>query len=342
MNICIGVFAHNEELKIDSFIKNISEQSIFKRPDLNVTAYILANGCSDKTEDRAEAAIRSLAHINQGVLNLCRISESGKSRTWNLFVHQIAPNATDYFVFVDADIFIPEADTLERMYELMAASELRVFNSRPVKDLTFKNRSLSLTEKIILKSSGKLDSHKTAICGQLYMARSDAMRDIYLPIGLPVEDGFIRAMMLTDMLVNQEALDRISGADDIFHVYESIATIGELFRHQTRIVIGSAINEAVFGFMREKEAGKESRQDMLKSASFEEGWLNGVLKIQLPKWPYGFVSFNYLTKRLAAFRDGGSRSFGALVLMAVGFTFDLVVYLMASIKMWRGYGAGYW
>lgn len=340
MKICIGVFAHNEERKIEGFIRNISQQSIFQRGDLDAFTYVLANGCTDKTEAVAEAAIDAIGSGSDVAIRLCKFRDSGKSRTWNRFVHDIALFDTDYFVFVDADIFLPDADTLEKMYERIVGSNLHVFNSRPVKDLTFEERPLSLTEAIILKSSGRLDSYKTAICGQLYMARASAVREIYLPIGLPVEDGFIRAMMLTDMLVCEEDITRISGADEIFHVYESISTAGELFRHQTRIIIGSAINEAIFQFMRDNAAGMEARKNLLRDASHDENWLNSVLEKQLPKWPYGFVSFHYLTKRLAG--DGSRRSSAALALTAAGFTFDLVVYLIASIKMWRGYGSGYW
>ncbi|MBO9136790.1 hypothetical protein J5289_21430 [Rhizobium sp. B230/85] len=38
---------------------------------------------------------------------------------------------------------------------------------------------------------------RTAICGQLYAMRSSMAREIKLPIGLPVEDGFIRHSIIT-------------------------------------------------------------------------------------------------------------------------------------------------
>lgn len=342
MNISIGVFAHNEESNIGDFIRAISEQSILKRSDLNVTVYILANGCSDKTEERAEAAIEKYGDVPTPQITLCKLSEGGKSRTWNRFVHHIAPVDTDYFIFADADISFASSDAFERMYQRIVGTALHVFNSRPIKDLTFSERPLGLVEKVILKSSGKMESYKIAICGQLYIARADAIREIYLPVGLPVEDGFIRAMLLTDMLTHAEDLGRIDGADDIFHIYESITTVRELLRHQTRIIIGSAINEAVFQHMRERATEREGRKSMLLEASGNDGWLNDVLKLQLPKWPYGFVSFHYLTKRLVAFRTGAKKGLSSVAVTMVGFGLDFFVYIVASIKMWRGTGSGYW
>ena len=72
-----------------------------------------------------------------------------------------------------------------------------------------------------------LTDYRKSICGQLFILRADMARRIGLPAGLPVEDGFFRAMIVTDLLSGPERLDVLDGDPGVFHVYESIRTPGD-------------------------------------------------------------------------------------------------------------------
>jgi hypothetical protein len=187
-----------------------------------------------------------------------------------------------------------------------------------------------------------LDDWKTAICGQLYAMPAARARRFHLPIGLPVEDGFLRAMVLTDALMGPEDFGRIDGLDGLSHLYASERRIAALVRHQTRIVIGSAINFAAFEALRGLP-GPERRAELMRAAA-DEGWLVRAIRARLPGWPFGFVPLHFLTKRLARLashpRDllRPKRVFLALV----GFGFDAIVYVLAQYRMARGTGAGHW
>jgi glycosyltransferase involved in cell wall biosynthesis len=330
MRVDIGVFAHNEAKGIAAMVARLLAQDL---SGLQARILVLANGCTDATAHLARAAGVEVADLAEG----------GKSRTWNRFVHDLARDAPEVLIFVDADIAFTAPDCLKRLaLGLVARPELWVLNSQPVKDIVARPEGLGALDKIIAAAGGGLDDWKTAICGQLYAMPAARARRFHLPIGLPVEDGFLRAMVLTDALTGPEDFGRIDGLDGLSHLYASERRIAALIRHQTRIVIGSAVNFAAFEALR--ALPEEARRPALARAAADEGWLVRAIRARLPGWPFGFVPMHFLTKRLQRLwshpRDllRPKRVFLALI----GFGFDAIVYVLAQYRMARGAGAGHW
>jgi glycosyltransferase involved in cell wall biosynthesis len=330
MRVDIGVFAHNEAKGIAAMVARLLAQDL---SGLQARILVLANGCTDATAHLARAAGVEVADLAEG----------GKSRTWNRFVHDLARDAPEVLIFVDADIAFTAPDCLKRLaLGLVARPELWVLNSQPVKDIVARPEGLGALDKIIAAAGGGLDDWKTAICGQLYAMPAARARRFHLPIGLPVEDGFLRAMVLTDALTGPEDFGRIDGLDGLSHLYASERRIAALIRHQTRIVIGSAINFAAFEALR--ALPEEARRPALARAAADEGWLTRAMRARLPGWPFGYVPLHFLTKRLLRLwshpRDllRPKRVFLALI----GFGFDAIVYVLAQYRMARGAGAGHW
>ena len=330
MRVDIGVFAHNEAAGIADMVARLLAQDL---RGLEARILVLANGCTDATADLARAAGAEVADLAEG----------GKSRTWNRFVHDLAREEAEVLIFVDADIEFTAPDCLRRLaLGLVARPELWVLNSQPVKDIVARPEGLGALDKIIAAAGGGLDDWKTAICGQLYAMPATRARRFHLPIGLPVEDGFLRAMVLTDALTGPEEFSRIDGLDGLSHLYASERRIAALIRHQTRIVIGSAINFAAFEALR--ALPEEARRPALARAAADEGWLVRAMRARLPGWPFGYVPGHFLTKRLLRLwshpRDllRPKRVFLALI----GFGFDAIVYILAQYRMARGTGAGHW
>lgn len=340
----IGIFAYNEQARIKDTINDLAKQNIFGRDDISPRIHLLANGCTDATVSEAHKAVAELPPEVAKAFNLLDLDIKGKSRTWNHFVHSIARDDAEFLLFLDGDIRIPDADHVAKMLELIQSSEHKhVVNSRPLKDISLNTGNLNFFEKTILAFSGSLSNYKTSICGQMYLARRPALSAIYMPAGLPVEDGFLRAMVLTDLLTQPEDLRRIDGDENIAHTYESIRTLGELVDHQTRIVIGSAVNATLFRYLREHCGTVEKAKAELRSSADDAAWLEARLDEALPKAPYGYVPYSFLTKRIKNMFDGEQKpSLKLLVRATLGFQFDLIVYLVASYKMARGNGAGYW
>ncbi len=328
----IGIFAHNEAAGITALLQSLAAQNL---DGLTVRILLLANGCTDDTVAVARG-------FGLSDLVVCDLPEGGKSRTWNRFVHDLSDPLAEVLLFLDADIALPDADSLRGMVAGVQANlALHVFNSRPVKDIVYRPQALSRIDRLIAMAGGGLDDWQTAICGQLYAMPAARARALHLPIGLPVEDGFLRAMVLTDALTIPEDFTRISGGD-VFHIYASERGIAALIRHQVRIVIGSAVNAALFTALR--ALPKEARNAALRQAAQTPDWVAVQLRVQLPRWPFGYVPWQFLTKRssrmLAHPRDLWRPK--QMLLLLAGFGFDLIVYILAQIRMISGVGAGYW
>jgi glycosyltransferase involved in cell wall biosynthesis len=336
IKIDIGIFAHNEASGISEMLSQLVTQDVFLTAELDVRIVVLANGCTDATATIA----RSLACPG---IEIVELKLGGKSRTWNSFVHHLSRPDADALVFCDADISFPEVNCLRRLCEaLISNPQLWAVNSQPVKDIVYRPNNLSFVDKIIASASGGLDDWKTAICGSLYTMPSERARRFHLPIGLPVEDGFLRAMILTDVLVNPEDFTRITGVEGLFHIYESERTIKALIRHQERIVIGSAINTACFSSLRAMP--KTERALELFRIAEQERWLDQTIKSQLPKWPSGYIPFHFWLKRIMRFSQNPNNLLQPkkILITLLGFGFDTIVFIRAQVRMLLGTGSGFW
>lgn len=341
--IDIAVFAYNEAANISNLIADVAKQTVFARPDVDIRLLILANGCTDDTVPVAIAARDKLDASLVPRIEVMNFERGGKSRTMHHFIHECSRRHADLLGFMDADIRLPETDTLERMIEqMLTRPSLQTFTSRPVKDIEYDSEGSSLISRVIAAGGGGLSDYRNAICGQLFMMRSAMARQIGLPDGLPVEDGFMRAMMLTDLLSAPEDLERIDGDPEVYHIYESIRGIPELIRHQTRIVIGSVVNEVLYTKISQSTSTQEEAHTLLMSASTDANWLGRVLKESLPRFPYGYVPFPYLFWRLRAYPDSGKTGLKSRLMLFLGFGLDVVVYVRASFHMMTRPSSGYW
>lgn len=332
----IGVFAHNEAEVIGRMVLRLAAQDILRAPDMAVRVLILANGCKDTTVAVAQATAR------EGI-TVVDLAEGGKSRTWNRFVQTISRPEADVLVFCDADIEFSDSGALQRLVRgLLGRPELWVLNSQPIKDIVAHPDALSAQDRMIAAASGGLDDWKTAICGQLYAMPAEKARRFRMPIGLPVEDGFLRAMVLTDALTGPEDFSRIDGAEGVSHTYASERRVLDLIRHQTRLVIGSAINLCCFNVLRKIPV--ERRHAELKRAMVNDRWLPEVIRRELPRMPYGYVPPHFVVKRMRRLLANPKERLQPkrLMLTLAGTGFDAVVYLRAQIAMARGIGAGFW
>jgi hypothetical protein len=331
VRVDIGLFAHNEAAGIAEMLAQLSGQDV-RAAGHDVRVHVLCNGCADDTVMRAQFAAPEGFVVHD-------LAEGGKSRTWNRFVHHLARRDADVLVFCDTGIRWPDAGALRRLVDgVVARPDLHVLNSQPIKDIAVAGTS-GLAERLIAASAGGLDDWRTSICGQLYAMPGAAARRYILPIGLPVEDGFLHAMVVTDRFTAADDDSRIDGLEGAWHIYPSERTMGGLIRHQTRLVVGSAINAAVFRHL--KAEGFERIARELSRAAADEDWLPGVLRLRLPRLPYAYVPVHFAIKRFSRRLPGKSLP-RRIVLKILGFGFDVIVYMNAQMKMARGVGAGHW
>lgn len=343
MKITIAIFAHNEEQDLPDLIMDLSRQDIFYDKDFEVRILILANGCTDATVVVADKTLSFLPADIGWHIRILDLPQGGKSRTAHRFIHEFSDPEDDVLGFMDADIRLPDPQSLRKMAEMLRMRpDLLVVNSRPVKDVAFHGNAKGMVPRLIATGGDGLTDWKKSICGQLFMVRAMAVRRIGMPVGLPVEDGFFRAMLLTGLLSRPENLSVIDGHPEVFHVYQSIDSIAGLVRHQSRIVIGSAINATIYRKIRAEASSEAEAHDLLMQAAIQERWLQDVIARDLPRRPYGYVPFQLVSKRWRRYLSG--RKFGPKPTLSLflGTGLDLVVWVVASYKMHKGGGANYW
>lgn len=115
-----------------------------------------------------------------------------------------------------------------------------------------------------------------------------------------------------------------------------------MLHHQTRIVIGSAINAAIFQKIRQDAPTEAAANRLLMQAGTDETWLPAVLRQQLPRRPHGYVPFAFLTKRFHVYRSREKKGLKETAMMLAGLGMDALVWVKASLKMRAGTGAGHW
>ncbi len=333
-----GIFAHNEERDLPLLLGDICRQDILESEEAGVEFHLLANACTDGTVEMAHrfGECAPLA----GKLFVHDLAEGGKSRTWNRFVHDIAPQGADILGFLDADIRLADTGLLSGLVNGLARREdLKAFVSRPVAD---RAGATTWIARAIAGGGGTSGDWRRAICGQCYLLRAEAARNIHMPVGLPVEDGFLRAMLLTDCMERLDGPMTIDGDPELSHLFEPERTLPGFLRHQERIVVGSAVNTALFTALRTEPEG--TRAAVLERAAEEPGWLGQCLREQLPNRQYGWVPWSFLFKRARYMMTNlrGAKDWLRLVRLPAYFCLDLIVYVRAQLKLARGIGENYW
>lgn len=351
MNILtIGMLAHNEAAVIRRTIASLARQSIFDPACAAVVGLdaievlVVPNGCSDDTAGIARDALALLLpHVAAAVRVL---EQGGKANAWNRFVHELArPDAT-LLTLMDADIEFGSDDVLERLVRRLGEDPRRdVTSDRAVKDYRGKRLTLfnRLSRRVSAQGGGGNGDGNGGLCGQLYCARADVLRQIWLPLGLPVEDGFLAAMLGSDGFTLPQGRDAIAGVPEAWHYYEPLTQPMAFIRHEARIIVGSVINARLFALM--WEAGKTGHAgDYVRRRNAEDPrWVEGVceeIRRERGRWlvPSAFVWW-----RLAPLRQQPARRLLARAPVAVAATLAAVpAVLQANAILRRPAASRHW
>jgi glycosyltransferase involved in cell wall biosynthesis len=345
MLISIGILAHNEEHDIGTLISGLAKQNLLAKNALSIDIHVVANGCTDNTVSVSKAALTAAPFQRENISTFVHdLPRAGKSGAWNEFIHRLASAKTDYVFCLDADIRIPEVTTLQLVLDKLVASKTAcVAIDESVKDLSLAAHK-TITERIILAASGTGYNTRAAIAGALYCVRFDVVRDIWMPIGLPGEDGFLRAMILTSNFTKHENLDRLVFVEGARHIFESEHTITGVFRHNVRLAIGTAINILLFNHFRESENIRKNVPAYIQSRNAADpDWVNELIKTEIGRGKYFLLNKDFILKRIQGFFALPlSQRLRRWPILVVSVVFDMALIIRASQLMRRGAGAGFW
>lgn len=340
----MGILARDEEAGIAKVIGDLREQTLFRGSPFSVEVHVVANGCTDRTADAAKQAFTDppFAQLNVSA-TVHDIARPGKSNAWNTFIHEIVPDIADFVILLDGDIRIPEPHSLKVMVEALAGSpDAVVAVDRSIKDIELEHPR-SIVEKLIKLATGTANDPRTAIAGACYCARYSELRQIWMPIGLPGEDGYLRAMLLTSSFSCDERLERHVFVAEAYHVFESLRGVQEVVRHNVRLAIGTAVNILLFGHLRKLKAeGRDLAVYVRERNAAEPEWVNALIRERLQA-SYFPLEPKFVTRRLRRIWNASGRpSIKAWAVAALGTAFDLIVFARATVLMRKGTGAGYW
>ena len=348
MRISIGILAWNEAASIGKAIESLLQQALFTATDARIESIeviCVPNGCTDST---AAMARQAFDHYGAGLarttnFRVCEVFEAGKANAWNQFVHEFSDQTANFIFLMDADVLARESDALANLLNALEASPQAVAAiPHFIKDIAFKPRK-TLLDRISLAYSRRNQQSAVPLAGGLYCARGEVLRKIYLPAHLLVEDGFLRAMILTDQFRAKEDFRRIVRADRATVMFEACTTLGGLFRHERRVAMGTVMNTLLFGEL----AGRSEQPGVGE-------WIRRQNEIE-PDWPLKLIARRYsqhgrwlvprgtLLRRFDRIRNGGgTKALKHLPLALCGFAFDLPVFIAANRALRQGCIRGAW
>lgn len=356
MKISIGILAWNEENVIGDTLRSLFSQSIFDsasvdRYGIEWEIIVVPNGCTDTTAAVAISTLESLVSakpLGNVQWKVYEVVEVGKSNSWNVFVHDLSNKSADYMLMIDADIMFGERETIENTLAAMLHNpQVKVVVDQPLKDVVRKSK-LSVIERLSLAGTNRGRSNNTAIAGSFYLAKADILRNIWIPRGLIGEDGFVKAMILTDLFRGPLDESKIIQAENASHYFETLTDVRKIFQHEVRIVMGSALNcYLTWDFLKFATdpngpgAGILIRNNMLSNSNwYIELIANSIRNRGLWVLPRGM-----LTRKLRyKWRTQGDlvSTLKNFAFSLAAFAFDVPVMLVANHKLKRRLAVGYW
>lgn len=172
----VAVFAHNEEAHIVACLESIAKASAAH----SIHAYVLANGCNDRTE----MVVRNFALANPWV-TLVSLALGDKANAWNVFVNDISHISYVYF-FVDGDICV-EPGSFDALFSALQRSP----EANAAAAVPSVGRSKKFLEQLVCEHH--------LVLGNLYALHRDFVWQAKqigarLPIGYIGEDGLVTSL----------------------------------------------------------------------------------------------------------------------------------------------------
>lgn len=238
MKITIGILAWNEEENIKNILPQLLQQTIFNNSKLTSDLLLVANGCTDKTAQVAKDFKNENPLFQKINFQIVSIEKPGKANAWNQLIHNLSDKQTDIYINMDADITLPANDTLERLIEALQNNPMaKVISSLPIKEIT--NKTLI---NHAVKGQGEITKLQPGqLCGHLYAINGETARGIILPTNIIIDDGFIKEMVVTDLLKKLSNNELVQTSEKVPHFFKPYADLRSIFKNQVRQTVGQSL-----------------------------------------------------------------------------------------------------
>ena len=337
MKIAMGILAYNEERTIGSTISSLAEQSVFENTNHTISIHVVPNGCRDATALLAREALESLKKRHPSVqVEVNELTEGGKANAWNHFVHEFSPADAEGLLLLDADIHFGERECLERVVQtLMESPAAVVAVDLPLKDIALKINP-SVRERLSVNASHLQSAGTPKIAGSLYFARADALRSFWMPLGLLVEDGFVKAMLLTDSFRHPERSEGIIRAPEATHYFKAVTGLKDWFSHERRLLNGTALNILLFSYIQQLvRDGEDPNWVIQENNKRDPFWVVGLAKAYRATLPGGLEFMGDPLRRLTRLPTQKKFAFLPTALLRTGLNIAVFLACQSDFKLGR-------
>jgi glycosyltransferase involved in cell wall biosynthesis len=181
----VMVLAHNEERHIEACLDSIFAAD----PDAPLRVFVMANGCTDKTEEY----VASYSGRDPRV-NLVSLELGDKCNAWNVFIHEIVPSkcpGQPIYFFMDGD-----ARAIRRSFSNMASAMQKEPQAHAVSAPPASGRSRAHDQEELIRERG--------LVANLYALRGEFVErcrelGVRIPLRLEGDDGLIAALVRWDL-----------------------------------------------------------------------------------------------------------------------------------------------
>ena len=352
MIVCIGMLAYNEASRIEGTLKSLFDQSIFtSRASASSIAewqiVVVPNGCSDATATVARETLEAWARNAPAPMSftVAELPKGDKCGAWNHFVHEVSRRDADVLILLDADIEFGHPDTILNCLALLRDQpHVHVAVDAPLKSVARKARP-TLRERLSLRQSQRT-AQAVAVSGQFYCARAQSLRDIWMPLGMPVEDGYVLGMIVTDCFRGAVDLSRVARPENASHYYEALTTIRELIHHETRITVGTAMNAyLMWDFLRFATAAGSAGAGALVRTQMQADpdWYRSLMQNQIQARGWWVLPGGMLGRRFHGLRGKSLVTVARRLPLAVAaFLLDIPILISANQRLRGLRGVGFW
>jgi glycosyltransferase involved in cell wall biosynthesis len=207
------VLAHNEERHIGACLDSIFSCDPLHQFDV----YVMANGCTDRTED----IVLDYATRQSGV-HLVSLSLGDKCNAWNVFIHETALKCcpqSDVYFFMDGD-----ATALPGSFRAMSETLLSNPDAHAASAVPASGRNAARDAQEILERRG--------LVANLYALRGNFVRrlqtlSVRLPLKLEGDDGLLGALIKWDLVPEHNEFDdrRVAPCPTAAFAFEPISPL---------------------------------------------------------------------------------------------------------------------
>jgi len=207
----VMVLAHNEERHIAACLDSIFAAD----PGLAFEIYVMANGCTDRTEEivRTYAARRPDVH-------LVSIELPDKCNAWNVFIHDTVPARCaerEVYFFMDGDARAAKGSFTVMARALETNARAHAASAPPAS-----GRNAARDRRDLMKEHG-LVANLYALRGTFVQRLHNA--GVRIPLGLEGDDGLLGALIKWDLAPDKNSFDdeRIVPCGDAGFEFEPVS-----------------------------------------------------------------------------------------------------------------------